>query len=358
MSIQTIKATIQMRKGAEQNFDPSQMTAGEWAVSTDSKKVWMCFSSGIVRRMATYEAFEQDMLDIQTILATCRDIQAAVERFEQLAEQHASQAETWSITSKSWAIGGTGTREGEDTDNSKYYSEQSKSEANRAKNEADRAAAIAGIHIDSELSETSANPVQNKVIAKVLAKLKEVAFSGSYTDLSNKPTIIWKANTKINEGYVTKGEGNGNKIWGTDADGNPGWKENKFVSLSNNFLVTEAGISALDAAVGPIIQKNFDNTENEIAQINGKLSGFIGVINVATSQITVPATGGAAIDAQVNVPEGYSLVEVFPRSTTNMVWLTCDCYKTGAKTCKFSLYNHYSQNLPGTGYGYAIVVKK
>lgn len=189
MAVQTIKATIQMRKGAEQNFDPSQMTAGEWAVSTDSKKVWMCFSPGIVRRMATYEAFEQDMREIQLILATCQDIQAAVERFMQLAEQHASQAETWSATSKSWAIGGTGTREGEDTDNSKYYSEQSKSEADRAKNEADRAAAIAGIDIDSELSETSANPVQNKVIAKVLAKLKEVAFSGSYTDLSNKPTI-------------------------------------------------------------------------------------------------------------------------------------------------------------------------
>ena len=189
MAINTIEATIQMRRGEEDKFDPDQMTAGEWAVSTNSKKVWMCFAPGIVRRMATYEAFEQDMKEIQLILATCQDIQEAVERFKQLAEQHASQAEEWSVTSKSWAIGGTGTREGEDTDNSKYYSEQSKNEADRAKNEADRAAAIAGIDIDSELSETSANPVQNKVIAKVLAKLKEVAFSGSYTDLSNKPTI-------------------------------------------------------------------------------------------------------------------------------------------------------------------------
>ena len=189
MAVQTIKATIQMRCGMEADLQPDNLVTGEWAVAKDTRKVWMCFRPGLVLRMATYEAFEQDMVDIQTILATCRDIQAAVERFGQLAEQHASQAETWSITSKSWAIGGTGTREGEDADNSKYYSERSKSEADRAKNEADRAAAIAGIDIDSELSETSANPVQNKVIAKVLAKLKEVAFSGSYTDLSNKPTI-------------------------------------------------------------------------------------------------------------------------------------------------------------------------
>lgn len=92
MAINTIKATMQMRRGAEQHFDPDQMTAGEWAVSTDSKKVWMCFAPGIVRRMATYEAFEQDMEEIRRILATCQDIQEAVEAFERLAEQHKNDA--------------------------------------------------------------------------------------------------------------------------------------------------------------------------------------------------------------------------------------------------------------------------
>lgn len=41
--------------------------------------------------------------------------------------------------SKSWAVGGTDTRDGENTDNSKYWSGQSKSQADRAKEEADRA---------------------------------------------------------------------------------------------------------------------------------------------------------------------------------------------------------------------------
>ena len=53
MAIQTINATIQMRRGMEEDFDPDQMAAGEWAVSTDSKKVWMCFRPGLVLRMAT-----------------------------------------------------------------------------------------------------------------------------------------------------------------------------------------------------------------------------------------------------------------------------------------------------------------
>lgn len=123
----TTLATIQMRRGAEEDFDPDQMTAGEWAVSTDMKYVRMCFAPGLCYRMATYEAFEEDMKEIQLILATCQDIQTAVEKFAKLAEQHSTSAEEYSVTSKSWAVGGTNTRVGEDTNNSKYYSEQSKS---------------------------------------------------------------------------------------------------------------------------------------------------------------------------------------------------------------------------------------
>lgn len=93
MAINTIKATMQMRKGLEKDFDPDQMTAGEWAVSTDTKYVRMCFAPGICLRMATYEAFEEDMKEIQTILATCQDIQEAVKRFEELAEQHKNDSE-------------------------------------------------------------------------------------------------------------------------------------------------------------------------------------------------------------------------------------------------------------------------
>lgn len=117
-SATTTLATIQMRRGAEENFDPDQMTAGEWAVSTDSKKVWMCFQPGLVLRMATYEAFEKDMEEIRQILVEAQDIQAAIEAWNYLAE--------------SYAHGGTGKREGEDTDNAKYYSEQAQIYANNA----------------------------------------------------------------------------------------------------------------------------------------------------------------------------------------------------------------------------------
>lgn len=66
------------------------------------------------------------------------------------------------------------------------------------------------ITIDSALSDTSTNPVQNKVIKSALdAKadtndLARVATSGSYNDLSNKPTIPTKTSDLTNDsGFIT-----------------------------------------------------------------------------------------------------------------------------------------------------------
>lgn len=126
---------IQTRRGNEVDFDASKMLPGEWAVSLDTKYVRMCFSPGVVMRMATYESFEEDMIQIQQILATCEDIQTAVEAFEALAQQHANDAAASATASansataasdsatlsQSWAEGGTGIRPGEDTNNAEYW---------------------------------------------------------------------------------------------------------------------------------------------------------------------------------------------------------------------------------------------
>ena len=71
---------ILMRKGNEADFDPEKMMAGEWAISTDKRIVRMCVQAGVCIRMATYEAFEEDMEQIENILKECQDIEEAVSR--------------------------------------------------------------------------------------------------------------------------------------------------------------------------------------------------------------------------------------------------------------------------------------
>lgn len=133
-------AIMQMRRGLEADFDPDKMKPGEWAVSTDKKYVRMCFSPGVCVRMATYEAFENDMEQIKGILSDCQTIQEAVERIQteigqtaevvatnaEMAYTYSNQSASSAKLSQSYAKGGTGTRTGEDTDNAKYYYEKAK----------------------------------------------------------------------------------------------------------------------------------------------------------------------------------------------------------------------------------------
>lgn len=52
------------------------------------------------------------------------------------------------------------------------------------------------ITIDSALSTTSTNPVQNKIITTKVNSFANVATSGNYNDLTNKPSVAYNSETK------------------------------------------------------------------------------------------------------------------------------------------------------------------
>ena len=72
---------IRMRRGVFDNFDPTRMLPGEWAVvlsgdpdAADGYAVYMCFAPGSVKRMATYEDMVENVDE-----ATADIIQAALD---------------------------------------------------------------------------------------------------------------------------------------------------------------------------------------------------------------------------------------------------------------------------------------
>ena len=86
------------------------------------------------------------------------------------SETNASNSAT---LSKSWAIGGTGTRTGEDTNNSKYYSTQASSSAQNAKNS----------ETNAKVSETNAKEYMDDVHSyKLESQSWAVGGTGSRTD--------------------------------------------------------------------------------------------------------------------------------------------------------------------------------
>lgn len=162
---------IQMRRGNKADFDPSKMLPGEWAVAIDSDTqnqiVWMCFRAGVVKRMGTYEDFKEQIKEATAEIKNeyKEEFQTIFDEIEKLAEQTsknkdtviqirddtvntylpkmleymkksetaATKAETSqeltlesATKAQSYAVGGTGSREGEDSDNAKYYYQQAK----------------------------------------------------------------------------------------------------------------------------------------------------------------------------------------------------------------------------------------
>lgn len=92
---------IQMRRGQYIDFDPTQLLPGEFAVSQDNSKVFLCVRAGVVIELGT--------------------LQQALEWLIEMRTYH-DEALTYAGLSQSYAVGTNGQVRADDaTDNSKYY---------------------------------------------------------------------------------------------------------------------------------------------------------------------------------------------------------------------------------------------
>lgn len=167
---------IQWRQGNEADFDQSKMTSGEGAVFLDTLKAFIAFAPNIVKQLMTVEDAEV-MLDIAVDEATAEAKGYAQNALIDAtrAETYASNAQTSATTSgsnataaqssansssssatlsRSWAVGGTGTRQGENTNNSSYFSNLAKSYSESSEASMQQAQALVDLATQSLASVT------------------------------------------------------------------------------------------------------------------------------------------------------------------------------------------------------------
>lgn len=105
------------------------------------------------------------------------------------AAESAGNVRNMSEVSESYAVGGTGTREGEDTDNAKYYNQQASDNADRAEAAAERASAVADVGVATTEKAGLVKPDGETIRVDSDGTIHADRGTTSYTDLENKPKI-------------------------------------------------------------------------------------------------------------------------------------------------------------------------
>lgn len=186
---------IQHRHGEFKDFDPNKMVTAEIAVVTSGdsasptgRTLYICFAPGIVKRIVSYEDFENEL-------------QNATEEIQQAFTQEIRTAISNSIAATNAA-------------------NEAKEAAELAAEAARKAAEAAGAYVLGDISgktvkfseaETRENINTGESTATMFGKikkwfadLKNIAFTGDYSDLLNPPKIV-NNRTTDEEGTVLDG---------------------------------------------------------------------------------------------------------------------------------------------------------
>lgn len=189
---------IQLRGGEYKDFDPEKLRPRELAVvlsgdpnASTGRSVYICFAPGVVKRLTTYEDFENEIKnatsdiqaefteDIRLAIGNAITATEAANAAQKAAEQAAEAANTAAEAAGAYVLG--------DISDKTVTFNQALTRENINSNE--NTATLFG------------------KIQKWLSDLKTVAFTGKYSDLESKPTLGSAAACEVANNCTTTEEG-------------------------------------------------------------------------------------------------------------------------------------------------------
>lgn len=230
------------------------------------------------------------------------------------AGTYAQNVDSFAKTAKSWAVGGTGTRQGEDTDNSKYYSQQAHdSEINAATSEANAAVSEA----NAATSETNAAASKSAAATSALnAAQSEANASTSETNaaLSASSALNSANNAATSETNAAASESNAD----SSSEDSEAWAWGK--------------VDGVD--VPPSHPAYHNNAKYYADQASGGVSG-VSSFNARTGNV-VPALGDYAANIVAFDNTGSSLQSTTTQGAIEEVQGNVDALSTVARTGSYA----------------------